>query len=129
MQYTVIIEILFCANAYITIFRGFNPAQNIIWGIVKSFEPKLNQRKALTSTKNVFWHHNRVLFLKFMILYDEVVAKTETNAKMKMSQNLHNLTTICVYVWFLWRLSQTMHMQSLAMLNCLLRQKILKFTW
>ena len=115
MQYTVKNCNSFLCKAHIAIFWGFNPTKNIIWGIVKAFEPNFNQTKAPTSTKIVY----RVLFLKSMILYDEVVAKNEINAKMKMSQNLHNLTTICVYVWFLWRLSQTMHMQSLALLRCL----------
>jgi len=43
-----------------------------------------------------------------MILYDEVVAKNETNAKMKMSQNLQNLATICIKVVFSQKLSQRM---------------------
>jgi len=35
-----------------------------------------------------------------MILYSEVVAKNEKNAKMKMSQNLPKLAIICIYVIF-----------------------------
>jgi len=53
--------------------------------------------------------HYSTLFLKFMMLYGEFVAKNETKTKMEIPQNLQNPATINMTVIFAQKISESMH--------------------
>jgi len=99
----------FWCKHHIIIYRWCDLTKINICIVWRLFEQKSTQSKAPVSTTNVSWHHYITWFLKSMILYGEVVAKNEINSRMKMSQNLQNLATVCIKVIFSQIWSQGMH--------------------
>jgi len=85
MQYRVWYSNNFVYKNYNIIFRWRILTKNIICMILKFLEPYFKQSKAQVPTIHVSWHHNTVLFLKSMVLYNEVLAKNETIATKKVA--------------------------------------------
>ena len=67
---------------------------SVICMIQKFCEQYFKKKKSQVPTTHVSWHHDNTLFLRFLVMYSKDLAKNDTNATKKMSQNLPNVTTI-----------------------------------
>ena len=62
--------------------------------ISKLCGPYFKKKKSQVPMTHVSRHHDVTLFLRSLVMYSKDLAKNDTNATMKMSKNLPNVTTI-----------------------------------